>query len=60
MYAISADISGCVALEQFLAVALEPDDQRDHSELRLLHRRILGRVAGGADAAGACQRATSP
>ena len=42
--------------EQLLAVAVEPDDQRDHAGLRLLHRRVLGGVAGRADAAGARQR----
>ena len=46
--------------QQLLAVALEPDDQRDHPGLRLLQRRVLGRVAGGADAPGPRQRAHHP
>ena len=32
--------------EQLLALAVEPDDQREHSRLRLLHRRVLGGLAG--------------
>ena len=44
--------------EQLLALAVEPDDQRhQRRRLRLLHRRVLGRVAGRADAPGARQRA---
>ena len=43
--------------QQLLALAVEPDDQRDHPELRLLQRRVLGRVAGRADAPGPRQRA---
>ena len=46
--------------QQLLAVALEPHDQRDHAGLRLLQRRVLGRVAGGADAPGPRQRAHHP
>ena len=42
--------------EQLLAVAVEPDDQRDQPGLRLLQRRVLGRLAGGADAPRARQR----
>ena len=42
--------------EQLLAVAVQPHDQRDQPRLRLLHRRVLGRVAGGTDAPGARQR----
>ena len=34
--------------EQLLAVAVQPDDQRDDAEFRLLLRRVLGRIAGGA------------
>ena len=43
--------------QQLLALALEPDHQRHHPELRLLHRRVLGGVAGGPDAPGPRQRA---
>ena len=43
--------------QQLLALAVEPDDQRDHARLRLLQRRVLGRVAGRADAPGPRQRA---
>ena len=43
--------------QQLLALAVEPDDQRDQPGLRLLHRRVLGGVAGRADAPGARQRA---
>ena len=46
--------------QQLLALALEPDHQRDHPGLRLLQRRVLGRVAGGADAPGPRQRAHDP
>ena len=42
--------------EQLLALAVEPDHQRDDPELRLLHRRVLGRLAGRADAPRARQR----
>ena len=42
--------------QQLLALAVEPHDQRDHPGLRLLQRRVLGRVAGGADAPGPRQR----
>ena len=43
--------------EQLLALAVEPDHQCDEPELRLLHRRVLGSLAGGADAPGARERA---
>ena len=43
--------------QQLLALAVEPDDQRHHPGLRLLHRRVLGGVAGRADAPGPRQRA---
>ena len=42
---------------QLLALAVEPDHQRDQPELRLPHRRVLGRVAGRADASRPRQRA---
>ena len=43
--------------EQLLALAVEPHHQRHHARLRLLQRRVLGRLAGGADAAGRRERA---
>ncbi len=41
---------------QLLALAVEPDDQRRRRERLPGYRRVLGRVAGGADAAGQGQR----
>ncbi len=45
--------------EQLLAIGVQPDDQRGQPELRavlrLLQRRVLGRLAGSADAPGAGQ-----
>ena len=49
--------NNCTALNKLLAVVVEPDHQRDHPTLRLLQRRILGSVAGCADASGPHQRA---
>ena len=45
---------------ELLAIAVEPDDQRDHPGLRLLQRRILAGLTGGADAPSPRQRARHP
>ena len=50
----------CIGAQQLLALAVEPDDQREHPGLRLLQRRVLGGVAGRADAPGPRQRPHHP
>ncbi len=46
----------CIALDEFLAIVVEFDHQRNDPGVRLLQRRILGSLAGRADAPGACHR----
>ena len=53
--ATSAAATGLHRPEQLLALDVQPHDQRDQPRLRLLQRRVLGRVAGGAAAPGARQ-----
>jgi hypothetical protein len=45
---------------ELLAVNVQPDDQRRHAGLRLLQRRVLGRLAGVADAPRGRQRVRDP
>ena len=46
--------------EQLLALLVEPDDQRRHAELRLSLGRVLGRIAGVADAPRRRERLRDP